>query len=453
MVVKEGMKWYLLIVTTLSTFVLLADPALTPLMISPMKIEFELSQTAAIWIINAYYVAFASFLLLGGRLCEILGYRNMYKGGAAIFSIGALTCALSGDFFTLIIGRVVEGIGAGLNMPALAAMIIASFPKEERGRALAIDSGVAGFLVLISVFFSGYVIQYLSWHVVYASFVAFSTLGIILSIFVVKPATISFIRFPIYSPLILILGMVITTAALMEAGRANWHEPIFIAGLFGGPILLIIFVVYSLYAKEPLADFRLFKEPVFFWVNFLRMLVFFLLAASNLWVIYFGSNLKYSPSTLGVLIFIAQLPTLLTSLAGGYISDRFSYRASLGLGFFLMVFCFSWIVYNYDTKNVWQLMPALLAFTGASPILISQSVSLGLSKIPTEQLGSMSGLMATVQQFAQAIGLAFLMTIFIEIETATKSDLLAFLGLNVTALAFALLGLLITLLKIPNERL
>jgi MFS family permease len=452
-VVREGMKWFLLVVTTLSTYVLLVDPALTPLMIGTIRSEFEVSQTAGIWILNAYYIAFASFLLLGGRLCEILGFRNLYKGGAFVYIIGSFTCALSPDYYTFMIGRVIQGIGAGLNLPTIAAMIIASFPKEQRGRAISIDSGIAGLLVLISVFFSGFIIESFSWHALFVVYGVVSIIAIILSIIIVKPSQISFVEFPIFSPLILILGMVITTASLMEASHLDWREPIFIAGLIGGPLLLIIFVVHSFYTKNPLADFSLFRNPTFFWVNWIRMVVFVLIAASNLWVIYFGSNLGIKPKELGILIFVAQLPAVATSILGGYLSDRFSYRISIGLGFLFMIFAFSWMSHAYNVKDPWLFLPGLFAFTSAQPILISQSISIGLSMIPKEQLGSMSGLMATVQQFAQAIGLAFLLSIFVEIETRTQSDFIAFWGMNMVGVGFAVLGLILTLFTVPAKKL
>lgn len=118
-----------------------------------------------------------------------------------------------------------------------------------------------------------------------------------------------------------------------------------------------------------------------------------------------------------------------------------------------MVFAFSWICFHYESENVWDLLPGLFAFTGAQPILISQSISLGLSMVPQDQLGSMSGLMTTIQQFAQALGLAFLLAIFMTLELTTHSTFSAFLGLNLTALAFALIGLFVALTKIRAEKL
>jgi MFS family permease len=452
-VVKEGMKWYLLIVTTLSTYVLLVDPALSPLMVGTIKTDLEISQTASIWFVNSYYIAFASFLLIGGRMCEILGFRNLYKGGAAVYTLGALLCYFSGDFYSLIMGRVVQGIGAGLNLPTIAAMIIASFPKEERGRAIAIDSGVAGVLVLISVFFSGFIIQYLSWHILFLGYAALSVIGIFLSIFIVKPQQISFVKLPILNTLMLISGMVITVAAIMEAGRADWDDPLLISGLVGGPLLLVIFVIQSLRMKEPLADFSLFKNETFFRVNLVRIIVFSCITLSVVWVIYIGSNLKMRPAELGILMFTAQLPALFTSLLGGYLSDKYSYRVSIALGFALVITAFSYVTINYHVEDPWIWLPGMLCFTGAQPILISQSMALGLSIVPKEKLGSMSGLMATIQQFAQALALSLFVAIFVELETRTESTFTAFLGVNLVGVALAVTGFLLTLRAIPNKKL
>ncbi|MCH9608606.1 MAG: Multidrug resistance protein Stp [Chlamydiales bacterium] len=454
MAAKEGKKWFIIWVTVCSSFLFVIDPTITPLMIAEMQKEFQISQTDSIWILNAYLLTFASLLLIGGRLIELLGYRRLYIGGFLLFGAGAVIVALSQTFSILIGGRIVEGIGGGLLMPSLAAMTVASFPRGMRGRALAAEAAITSILVLFGILGGGFVITDFSWRWIFVGYLPFVLIGIILCLWVVKPGDIVKKAFPFLGSLLLIIGMALTTGALMEGGRFGFKNIWILISLIGGPLFLILHVINALKSSNsPLADFRLFKSSVFSWINVLRFLMFLMVGASNLWVVYFGSNLGYPSSTLGTLIFIAQLPAFIAAFAGGFLSDRLSYRVSLSLGFGLMIFAFTWVSIFYGSKNVWLFLPGLMGYTSAFPILMSQTMSLGLSHVDSEKLGTTSGLMATIQQFGQSIGVAFLLAIFIAVENITDSDFSGFLGLNLAALLFGLLGLGIVWLCFKKEQL
>ena len=129
-----------------------------------LQVELGAGVSGAQWIVEAYALMLASFILVGGSLGDRLGRRRVFMTGAAVFGAASIWCGLAPDFVNLIIARTVQGSGAALLVPGSLALISANFSKERRGRAIGTWSGVTAIAAGIGPVFGGWLVANFSWR-------------------------------------------------------------------------------------------------------------------------------------------------------------------------------------------------------------------------------------------------------------------------------------------------
>ncbi|MFN0065873.1 MAG: MFS transporter, partial [Chlamydiales bacterium] len=149
MMLKSRNKWWILFVTTTATSLFLLDTTILPVALPAIEKSLGFSSIGVMWVINAYLLTLTAFLLIGGKLCEVLGFRCAFNIGLSFFGAGALIGALSSTAPVLLLARIIQGVGAALAFPATAALLIATFPPQQRARALGIDTGIASLLMIV----------------------------------------------------------------------------------------------------------------------------------------------------------------------------------------------------------------------------------------------------------------------------------------------------------------
>ena len=138
-------KGLLLALLAASQFVVVLDASITNVALPSIGRDLDLSQDSLSWVVNAYTLTFGGFLLLGGRLADILGRRRVYMWGLALFAVASFVGGFAQSETTLIVARAVQGLGAALLSPAALSILTSTFREgAERNRALGVWGGVAG---------------------------------------------------------------------------------------------------------------------------------------------------------------------------------------------------------------------------------------------------------------------------------------------------------------------
>ena len=375
--------------------------------------DLGFSQAGLQWVISAYVLFFAGFLLLSGRVADLWGRRRIFVAGLAIFTVASLCCGLSVSPEMLVVSRAIQGLGAATTAPAALSIITTIFAEgRERDRAVATWTAVAAGGGAAGLLLGGFITDVLGWEWIFFVNVPAGVAGIALS-HVLLPES----RDPAASRRLDLLGagMVTSGLVLLVLGltwteEAGFGSPITLATLGFAAAFFGAFVLVERRAADPLVPLRLFRLRELVGAA----LVAFALTAAPVGVLvtlYLQNTLGYSASLAGLAGLPFSLCVIAGSMLGGRISERIGGRVTMSLG--LAVVAASALVTTGITAEggvAYVLASAALSGLGLGCASVA-STARGTSAVEEGKRGLASGFMNTSAPVGTALGLAALLTL------------------------------------------
>ena len=242
------------------------DQTIVSIAVPSIQHELGLSSTGVQWVVNAYILSLAALFALGGRLSDIFGHRRMCIIGVVVFAAASTMCGLTpkGSYAEAwIVGfRVVQGAGGAIMFPAALAIVVQTFPLRERGKALAIFFGIAGGLTAIGPILGGYLTQW-TWRAIFFVNMPVAIIALVL-IAISKPQT-EYKRVPIdyWGALLIGLGIGLSVFGFQQSVLWGWSNPGTWACIFGGLVVIAVFVLVERKTAIPLVQVRIFRIRAF----------------------------------------------------------------------------------------------------------------------------------------------------------------------------------------------
>jgi EmrB/QacA subfamily drug resistance transporter len=286
------------------------------------------------WIVNGYTLALAALVLVGGSLGDRFGRRRVFVVGVAWFMLASLGCGLVRSTTALIAARVLQGVGGALLTPGSLAILDASFRREDRAAAIGAWSGLGGVAVAVGPFLGGYLIQAVSWRLVF-----FLNLPLALIVIVLATRYVPESRDPNAGPLD-VAGAVLTAAglggvtwALIEAPAHGLGAADVIVAATVGVAALVLLVVVETRRTSPMLDLRLFRRRPFGAANAETFIIYAALGGSLfLLPVQLQTVLGWSPLAAGAALLPTTAMMLLLSSAMGRLAERIGPRAPMTVG-------------------------------------------------------------------------------------------------------------------------
>ncbi len=410
----EGTRnpWLALLVLCIGSFVILLDATIVNVAIPTMLDSLHASLDQILWVVNAYLLTFAVLLITGGRLSDILGQRNLFVAGLAAFSLASALCGLAQDPNQLIVARAVQGVGAAVLAPQTLVIISAIFPAQRRGAAFGILSGVTGLASLAGPTLGGLLVTYLDWRWIFFVNLPIGIAGIVLTFLLVpdlRPGKRH--RLDLGGVALATAGLVAVVYGLVEGQRYQWGQ---IAGsaitipevLGAGVVLLVLFLVWERFQREPLLPLSLFRNRNFSIMVWLNALLFFAMFG-----MIFTTTIDLQ-SVLGMSAVHAGLTTTPLTLAlvlvapfAGRFTDRIGGRYILMLGFVLFAAGIAGIalVESVTSNSLTFVLPLAIAGLGMGCV-IAPTMTEAMREVQPIMAGAASGLLNTSRQLGSAIG-------------------------------------------------
>ncbi|HEY7073837.1 MAG TPA: MFS transporter [Solirubrobacteraceae bacterium] len=415
-------RWVALALLCAAEFVVVLDASVVNVALPSIGRALHFSQDDLSWVVNAYTLTFGGFLLLGGRMADLLGRRRMFIAGIALFAVASLLGGLAQSDTWLVAARAVQGLGAAIVSPAALSLITTIFAEgAERNKALGVWGAVAGSGGAAGVLLGGMLTQWAGWE-----WVLFINTPIGLAAAAIAPRLLPESRnegprrFDIAGAVSITAGLTLLVYALVDANKAGWGSAQTIGLLAAAAVLITLFVIIELGTRAPLVPFPgIFRIRTITGINVTALLIAMALFSMFFFIsLYMQQVLGYDALKAGV----SYLP-----LAGGIIVSagmasglvtRFGFKPVLILGLLLTAGGLAWFsqVSPHGTYLGDILFPSLLAAAGLGFAFVPMTVA-AVAGVEPHEMGLASGLINTSQQVGGALGLAILATIANSVTT------------------------------------
>ncbi len=391
-------------------FLVMLDTSIVNVALPSIQQELNFGPAAVTWVVNSYVLAFAGLLLLSGRAADLVGRRRVFVAGAALFTAGTLLAAMAVNQEMLIIGRVVQGVGAAGLSPAAMSLLLATFPAAQRARAMGAWGAASTLGGATGVVSGGVLAGTLGWRAVFLVTVPVSVAAVTLGRRLLGEDTPGLRRTLDWAGAAAVTGAVITLVhGAVDAVDHAWTSPRVVGLLAVSLTLMVAFVAIERRATDPLVPLELFRSRLL-----RRGTVVALLGGASrgstfvLVALYFQQVLAMSPEQAG----FAMVPTSLTGFAisltvlprllGGIGPVR-----SLVLGLVVLAAGHLWLAYAPTGSGyVLAVLPGLLLVATGVALSFTPTTLIVASAVPSTHTGLASGLAGASMQIGGALGTA-----------------------------------------------
>ncbi|MCX6461314.1 MAG: MFS transporter [Actinobacteria bacterium] len=401
-----------------------------------MAVDIGASQTELTWIVDSYTVIFAGLLLLAGAIADRHGRKRILFVGLVLFALASTAGLFADSATSLIVIRMVSGLGAACIMPSTLSVITTSFPEEERAKAVGVWVGVAGGGAVIGIFGTALLLIWFPWNSFFALNLTLAILGILGTLrFVPDSHEESTAPLDWVGGLLSIIGVGALVFGIIEGADRGWTEGLTAGALVLGITGLVAFVLWELRATQPLLDPRLFTNRAFSAGSLSITIQFF----AQFGFIFVGLQyLQFVAGFTPIQAALRLLPMafiiLPASRAAGAISMRVPQKylgaggmVSLGIGLLMM----SRLGVEF---NVWWFWAALAFFGFGVAFSATPATAAITSALPREKQGVASAVNDTSREFGSAVGIAVLGAALTSIYKSAVVDNVSGLGLPPQAL-------------------
>ena len=385
------------------------------------------------WVANAYLLALASLILIGGSLGDIYGERRVFAIGIAAFGVVSIACALAPTIEVLIGARALQGAAAALMVPSSLAIIVAAFAPRERGAAIGSWTAWGGIAAIVGPLAGGVVIDQTSWRWIFALNVPLVLVTLIL-VRAAVPATARATgrKVDLVGAALCAAGLFGIVFALIEQPHFGWSSPVIFLPLCAGVLALAAFLRYERRIAEPMLELELFSRRNFAVGNAetfamyagLAILFFFL-------TIFLQQVAGYSALESGLTIVPVTLVMFALSKRFGAIADRFGPRVFMGAGpLIAAVGVLLLLRTGLETDFITDLLPALLVFALGLSLTVAPLVATVLADADESDAGIASAINNAVARVAGLVGVA---AVGLVVSSALVGDTFAANSESVTA--------------------
>ena len=405
-------KWWVFLALAIGTFTSVADFGSLNVTMPTIAEHFGTDLPTTQWVLIGYALAISALLLPMGRLSDIIGRKRVYIGGFVIFVVGGAFAGTSDSIFMLIGFKVLQGVGASMTQGTGMAMVLSTFPNEERGKAIGSFITVVGAGNVAGPALGGFVAGTLGWQWVFYFGVGLALLAI-LAVFAVLDGRI-YSRRGSGSSSFDWLGAALSTAALVtfllvmtNAPRLGWTNPIALGGIGALFAFVALFIRWELRCETPMIDLRLFKMRLIS-LGVAAQFISFIGNSSMRFLLpfYMQAALGFSPQQIGLIFVPASIAMIVTGPVSGRLSDRFGYRWFTVCGLLFAV-CGLLLLSTLTTESsVWKVAIGMLLLTGGTGTFYPPNNASIMQQVPESRYGVMSGFINLVRNSANITGTA-----------------------------------------------
>jgi len=376
--------------------------------------EFGVSIDRSSWVMQAYLLSVTSLMLVAGRLADLFGHRRAYLAGFALFGVAATACGLAPGYQSLVVARLLQGMGGAFIMSTAPALLTTSFPPARRGQALGMLSTGTYAGLTVGPPLGGLIISTLGWRWVFFLNAPATLVVIALGLWLLPRATPrSGQRLDWAGVATLLSGMPLLLLALSQGTAWGWLTGRTLGVAAVALILLALFVVIERRRQQPLLDLTLFKSMRFSGAVLSAIFNYVALFVQTILLpFYLREGLGLKSAAAGLLLIAQPLLMALVASPAGALSDRLGTRSLATTGMLLMATSLAGMT-ALDQGSSQLVVFAWLALLGlGTGVFISPNSSALMGAAPRQQQGVAGGVMAVARNFGMVLGITSATAVF-----------------------------------------
>ncbi|WP_308812701.1 DHA2 family efflux MFS transporter permease subunit [Streptomyces sp. VMFN-G11Ma] len=415
--------WLVMAVVVLADLMDLIDSSIANLAGPSIRADLGGGQVTVQWVLSAYTAAFALGLVTSGRLGDLLGRRRLFLLGMTGFTLASLACGLAPDVVFLIVARTLQGLFGSVMIPQGLALVKVVFPPQHLRKALAPVGPLMGLTMVAGPILAGWLLHLdlygSQWRPIFLINVPFGAAALLLGRRVLPRhgGEDRTARLDLTGVALLTAASALLIVPLIQGRELGWPAWTYVM-MAAAVVLLALFVVSQRHSRHPIITPSLFRKRSFvvglvIVAGFYASLSGFVLIVNLL----LQQGMHWTPLRTGLTLIPWALGTAVAVLLAGAVLAEKLGRATLHLGLSLAVVGLLadwWTVAHWGADlTVWKLAPALLLTGFGSGLVFVPLVDFIIGDATPEEVGTGAGLLNAVQQFAGAIGVAALGTVFL----------------------------------------
>ena len=411
---QRGNKWWTLVAVCLGTFMLLLDITIVNVALPDIQTALHSSFSDLQWVVDAYALTLAAFLLTAGSLADMYGRRLLYLIGLAVFTAASALCGFAESTLMLQLSRGLQGVGGAIMFAVSLALLADAFRGKDRGIAFGGWGTITGLAVAIGPLLGGALTSGLSWRWIFFVNVPLGIVAVVISMLRVSESRAPQASGPDWP------GFVIFTVALsslvyglIESNQKSFSSGLVLGCLAAAAVLLAVFVFVERRRAHPMFDLNLFRLPTFsggsvaafgLSASIFSMLLYI--------VLYLQDILGYSPLATGVRVMFMSGAILVSATVAGRLSSHVPVRLLIGPGL-IMVGIGLLLMRGLNAGSSWtHLIPGMIVGGLGIGLVNPPLASTAVGVVPPQRAGMASGINSTFRQVGIATGIALLGTLF-----------------------------------------
>jgi EmrB/QacA subfamily drug resistance transporter len=372
-----------------------------------MAADLGASSSEAQWVLNAYNVTFAAFMLAAGGLADLFGRRRVLTIGVVVFASTSALCAVIGNPVVVDVLRGIQGIGSAGILTTGAAILANSFTGPARARAFGVLGASFGFGLALGPLLGGALVDAAGWRSVFWINVVVSAGVLLLIRHVVESRDPDAKRVDIGGLVTFTASLFLLALAFVEGPTKGWGSYSALTGLVGFVVFLALFVLVESRQQRPMFDLSLFRRPTFIAVVCQPFTITFGFAALLVYLPpYFQGVGGASALASGALLLPLTLPVLLVPFVAGALTARIPLRIMLATSSLLIAVGSLWLVILQPESSWITLVPPLLVFGIGVGSAFGVMDNAAVSVVPKERAGMASGIFNTMRIAGEGIAIA-----------------------------------------------
>ena len=413
-VTEANRPWWTLFGACTGLFVLMLDSTVVTLALPVIREDLDASASGLQWIMNAYLLVIAAFVVTAGRLGDMFGRRFLFTIGLAVFAGGSVLSGAAWSQDAIILGRIVQGLGAAMLLPLSLAIVCDAFPTEQQPRALGIWAAISALALGLGPLIGGVLVD-LDWRLIFWINVPVLALGGAVMLVAVRETRDETAGHELdFAGLVLLAGA-LTALVLPLAEAANWALASTQSVLLfaAAAVLMVAFWIVERRVPHPIVDFALFRNGPYFGATAAAFgLVGAFWSLMFLQPQYLQTTLGYSATTAGILILPVTVPMIAISPLAGRLIARLGARALMTVGMSCGLAGLAILTQITKDSGYLLVLPGFLLFGIALGLVYAPMSTAALAAMPHEKSGIASGVLAMNRVLAGAVALAVTGAVF-----------------------------------------